>query len=126
MIPAGELVGLAAQRHGDALSLLAAADHREAERLGHGREQLVVLAEAEILDRRAAGERHALELDRAADPRAPRELRRVGREPVRDVELRVRDRGEAAALLEPERRARVTAEPELRARAAQRARDDEQ
>src|ERR1041385_3739529 len=60
VVPAGELVRLAAEREHDALALLASPDRREAEVVRDRREQLVVLAEAEILDRRALGERYAL------------------------------------------------------------------
>ena len=75
--------------------------------LGDGREQLVVLAEAEVVDRRAVGERDAVELDHAADARAAREVAGVDGDPVRDVEHRVRGPREVPALVDPERRADV-------------------
>ena len=84
------------------------------------REQLVVLAEAEVVDRRAVGERDAVEVDHAADARAAREVAGVDGDPVRDVEHRVRVAAEAPALLEAQRRpdvraARGTRRPRRRA-----------
>jgi ATP-dependent DNA helicase DinG len=54
--------------------------------LRNGREELVILAEAEILDRCPFGERHPLELDHATDTRAGRDVTCVLGESVRDVE----------------------------------------
>ena len=73
------------------------------------REQLVVLAEAEVVDRRARRERHAVELDHAADARAAGEVPGVDRDAVGEVEHRVRGAREPLALGEPERRADVAA-----------------
>src|SRR3954468_18710288 len=126
VLPPAECYGLAARADFDARALLAAADHGEPERVRRGREQLVVLAEADVLLCRAFGERDALELDRDLAPGTIRDVGRVGREAVRDVEQRVSDGGQAAAFLEPQRRACMTAFPERRAGGAERPGDDQQ
>ena len=54
--------------------------------------------------RRAVGERDGVEVDLEPAARALGDVPRVEAEAVGDVEHRVRDRGEATALLEPERR----------------------
>src|SRR5438045_8919874 len=82
VVPAGELVPVAVQGHRDALALLAAADDSEVERVRRGGEELVVFAEADVVDRRALGERHPLELDRTADAAAARDVRGVRGEAV--------------------------------------------
>ena len=88
---------LAVQQQLDAFARLDAADHREAARVGDRGEQLVVLAEAEVVDRRAGRERHPVELDHAAHARAAGEVAGVDREPVGDVEHRVRAAARAAS-----------------------------
>src|SRR4051812_5682220 len=127
VLPAAERVRLAVEEELDAVALDDAADDgvvcsSSVDR----REQLVVLAEAEVIDRRALGERDAVEVDHAAHPRATRELARVDGDPVGDVEHRVRGRPQAPALAEAQRGPQVGGAPERRARAAERARDDEQ
>ena len=96
MLPAGEARRLAAEEHGDALAVLDAADDRcSVPRSANRGEQLEVLAERR--DRRASRrrERHALELDHAADARAARDVAGVDGEAVRDVEQRVCGRARA-------------------------------
>ena len=94
-------------------------------RLRHGREQLEVLAETEVVDGRPVCERNALELDDAAHARAARDVAEVDREPVRDVHLRVRAARELASLVDPQRRPDVAAVAERGAGRAERAGDDE-
>ena len=110
----------------------------KSEGIGRGREQLVVLAEADVVELRALGERDALELDHEADAGALRDVAGVSREPVREVEHRGRHPSEALSLLDAvrHRRQRAVAErdsggaerpgqdddvPGLRARAARHA-----
>jgi len=69
VLVAAELVGLAAAQEEHALALLAAADHREVQRVRRGGEQLEVLAEAEVVDDRPRREGDAVELDHAPDSR---------------------------------------------------------
>src|SRR5581483_8019097 len=88
-------------------------------------QKLVVLAEAEVVDRSPGRERDELEVDHAANARAPGEMTRVDGDAVGDVEHRVRDSGELATFVEPERRSRVRLPPECRAGCAERAGDDE-
>ena len=57
-------------------------DDREAERVRRRREQLVVLAEAEVVE--LTRERHGVEVDHDAAARATGEMTGVHREPVRD------------------------------------------
>ena len=85
----------------DALAFLAAADDVEV-RLGEGCEKLEVLAEAEVVDRGALGERDPIELDHAADPRTVRDVPGVAGNPVGDVQHGVCRLREAAPFLEPE------------------------
>src|SRR5215208_5786442 len=66
VLPPAQLMRVAAQEELHTLAALDAADDRERSGLGDRREQLEVLAEAEILDARARRERDALELDHAA------------------------------------------------------------
>ena len=97
--PSRRVRRLAAQRELDACALLAAADHREAERVGRRREQLVVLAEADVVERRArrrAGRARAR--SRGGQPERCAMWPASAREPVGDVEHRGRDRARAASL----------------------------
>jgi hypothetical protein len=96
VIPARELVGAALEEEGDSVSSLAAPDLDEPTRLDHGGQELVVLPEAQIIELGSTRERHAFEIDDAADSRAGREVTRVDREPVGDIEQRV---GVAGKLL---------------------------
>src|SRR5262249_54074513 len=95
VFPARERVRLAVQAQVDALARLDAADRDTGARMGRfvfaSGEQLEVLAEPEIVDRRAGGERDAVEVDHEANARPPREMAGVDRDPVRDVEHRVGD-----------------------------------
>ena len=88
----------------DSLTLLAPADLHESAGVYDRRQQLVVLAEAEVVDRRAVGARNAIEVDDQATARALGDVCRVARDPVGDVDQRVGVRGERAAFLEPDRR----------------------
>src|SRR6516164_7968515 len=89
------------------------------------RQELVVLAEAEVAERRVFGERHTLELDDAADSGAPREVPGVGRKPVGDIEHRVCRAREGATFRQAERGPDVRPTAEGSARSAQRAGYDE-
>ncbi len=71
-------------------SLLTTADDREFEGIGSRREELVVLAEPEILYGRSFRERHLLQLDHAAHAGAVGEVTGVDAKAVGDVEHRVR------------------------------------
>src|SRR5207249_4895376 len=104
VLPAAELDPLSVVEDLDSLALLAATDLVEAPRLGDGREELVVLAEPEILERGFRRERYALELDDESAAGASRDVAGVDREPVGDVEHRRGSGGELATLVEPERR----------------------
>ena len=108
----------------DALARLDPADRREPARLRHGREQLEVLAEAEVVDGRTVCERNALELDDAAHTGAARDVAEVDREPVRDVHLGMRAARELASLVDPQRWPDVAAVSERGAGTAERAGDD--
>src|SRR3954469_1288273 len=126
VIPAGKRDRAAGEEELDALAGLATADDREALGLRDGGEQLVVLAEAEVVDGGAARERNQVEVDDHAATRARGDVSRVPGDAVGDVDHRARDAGEAKALLDADRRADVAAAlPEGRARAAERAGDDE-
>ena len=108
--------------------VLAAADRRGSRPgLGRGREQLVVLAEAEILERRALGASGTA--SRSITQRTPRargDVAGVAGEPVRDVEHRVRRARELAALGEAQRRPDEALLAKRGAGGAERAGDDEQ
>ena len=87
----------------DSLAGLEPAHDRESDRLGNGREQLVVLAEAEVVDRGSLCQGNTVEVDDAADARAAGEVAGVHRDPVRDVDHGVRGAREPLALFEAQR-----------------------
>ena len=109
VLPAAERVRLAVEQQLDALPLLDPADRREAARLRYRREQFEVLAEADVVERRALRERDALELHDAANTGASCDVAEIDREPVRDVHLRVCGASELAPLLDAQRRTRRSA-----------------
>jgi hypothetical protein len=109
----------------DARACFDPADHGEASRIGNRGEQLVVLAEAEVVDVGAGCERDGIEIDHAADAGAAREVAGVDGEPVRDVEHRVGGRAELLALGNPDRRPGEGALAECRAGCAEGAGDHE-
>ena len=104
LVPA-QLVRLAAAKEQHAFALLAAADHREAERIGRRREQLEVLAEAEIVER--SRERHRVEVDHEPAAGAAGEMAGIDGKAVRDVQHRGRDAAEPEPLVDAERRTEV-------------------
>src|SRR5262245_5662148 len=110
----------------DALSVRATADHGKPERVRRGGQQLVVLAEAEVVDGRAGRERNVLEVE--LDPAAGSggEMAGVDRQAVRDIRERMGDLGETTALLEAERRARMALLAERGARCAERPGHDDE
>ena len=73
----------------DSLAFLAAPDLHERAGVYDRRQQLVVLAEAEVVDRRAVRQRDAVEVDDDAAARALGDVGRVPRDPVGDVDQRV-------------------------------------
>ena len=107
MLPAAELDRFALEQELDSLALDAATDLGEAERIRRRGQQLVVLAEAEIGHGGLGSERNPLEVDHEPAAGAARYVRGVAAETVGEVDQRVRLRGQAAALLEAQRRARV-------------------
>ena len=125
VLPAGSSTGSTSGSH-DACAFLAAADHGEVERVGRRRKQLVVLAEAEVVDRRArrrAGRARAR--SRAGSRSAPRCARRRPRARPRCRASRVA----ARASRGPPRRAAAAARAALAergARAAERPGHDEE
>src|SRR6185437_14394189 len=80
----------------------------------------------EVVHRRPLGERYVFEIDHDLAPGASREARGVHREAVGDVRERVCDRGETAALLEPEGRPGVALLSESGAGGAERAGNDQE
>ena len=76
VLPPCHVYGLPLDADFDALALDAAADHGEVERVGSGGEQLVVLAEAEVLDGRAGRASSARGRARAGSPSERRGGRR--------------------------------------------------
>jgi len=69
MLPAAELVGLTVEKRDDTVTGLDSPDDGEAQPLwiiDRG-EQLEVLAETEVVDRRSRGEWHRVEVEHAAD-----------------------------------------------------------
>src|SRR5438105_3538322 len=117
-----ELVRPAVKGERDTLALDTAADRGEFVFLRNGGQQLVVLAEGQVLDRRARGKRDAVELDLDPAARAAGDIAGVHGEPVRDVRQRVGVGGEAAPLREPDRRTDEPACAERRSRGAERSR----
>jgi hypothetical protein len=67
VIPTPQGYGLASQPDFDAAALLAATDDPEASRVGHGGQQLVVLAEPDLVELSSFGQWNVLEVDRATD-----------------------------------------------------------
>ncbi len=124
--PFGELVGLPVQQQRDSFAVLAAADLVEAGRLRDGCEQLVVLAEAELVQRRAVSERYALQLDDEPAAGALGEALGVEGEAVGDVEHRVCDPRERHPLVQPDRRPCVATLSERRSRSPERPGDHEE
>src|SRR5213075_2128430 len=100
VLPACELDRRSPQPDLDALALDAAADHREAQGVSRRRQQLVILAEAEVLEGRAGRQRDLLQLELEPAAGACRQVVRVHRETVRDVGQGVRGGGQTATLLE--------------------------
>jgi hypothetical protein len=119
VLPASEL-GL------DSLAFLAATDNGEAAAFGDGGEQLVVLAEGEIVDGGARRERDRIDVEHDPAARPLGDVRRVGADAVRDVEQRMRRQRQPLPLVEPQRRTGVALLPERGAGGAERAGDDEQ
>src|SRR3954471_23605890 len=103
MVPPAQIYELPSGSDLHAASFLAAADHREAERVGGRGEHLVVLAECEVVERGTVGLRHAVEIDYDAAARAFGDVRRVPADSVGDVEQRVRNRSEPLALVAAKR-----------------------
>src|SRR5262245_41621546 len=99
MLPRPEYDGRPVPDELHAFALLAATDHCKAVGPLDCSQQLVVLAEGEILDLRTRRERHRVELENHSAARTGGNVACVSRDPVRDVEHRVRVRGEAAAFL---------------------------
>src|SRR6476660_6510210 len=104
MLPPCHVYDLASIADCHPLPLGAAPDDREAERVGSRREQLVVLAEAEVVGARSRRERYVLQLALEPATRTCREVACVDGEAVRDVGQRVGDGGQAAALFQTQRR----------------------
>src|SRR5215208_5711661 len=125
VLPTRQLYGLATEPDCDALARNAPADDGEAEVVGGGREELVVLAEREIGDRRAGREGDALEVELEAAEGAARDVAGIHRQPVRDVGQGMRGGCEQPALAQAHRRAGVTLLAERRSCGAQRAGDDD-
>src|SRR5262245_9924018 len=103
MLPTRQLYGLAPETDCDALALDATADDREAEVVGGCSEQLVVLAEGEIVDRRTRSEGNPLQVELDPAPGATRDVAGVDRQPVRDVGQRVRACGKKPPLPQSQR-----------------------
>src|SRR5438067_4595972 len=82
VLPARELEGPAVVEQLDAGALLAAADLGEARWLKRRREELVVLAEAEIAELGAFGQRNKVEVDHDPAAGALGNVRGVDRDPV--------------------------------------------
>ena len=125
MLPAPQLVRLAVEQQLDAVTFLAAPDLHERAGVYDRRQQLVVLAEAEVVDRRAVRQRDAVEVDDEAAARALGDVGCVARDPVGDVDQRVRVRRQRATFVEPDRRPRELAAAKGRTGGAERAGDDE-
>src|SRR4051812_17811167 len=127
VVPTAQVVRLAVQREHDALALGAAADLAEGD-LGvrrDRREQLVVVAEAEVGDGRTLRTANVLELDLDSAAGAGREVGGVDREAVGDIEHRGGRLGEQHALFDTERRPDEAALAERGAGRSEGAGDDE-
>src|SRR6185369_16796858 len=116
---------LSAEADFDALAVGATAEHREAKRVRRRREQLVVLAEAEVLDGHARDQRDVLEVELDPAARAGGEVAGVHRQPVGDIRQRVSDGAQPATFFEPERRPGLAALAEGSACAAERTGHDD-
>src|SRR5215208_5910122 len=125
MLVPSEVDRLAFPEHDDSFTRFAAADLGEPDRILDGSEQLEILAEAEVGELRVCRQRHALELDHDLHARPPRQVGSVPLDSVRDVQQRVRVRGEAAALLEAQRWTEVMAAAKRGAGPTERTGDDE-
>ena len=90
--PSSELVRLPVEQQLDALARLTAADLHERAGVYDRRQQLVVLAEAEVVDRRAVRQRHAIEIDHETAAGPLGDMGCIARDPVGDVDERVRMR----------------------------------
>src|SRR5262245_720483 len=126
MLPTRQLYGLAPETDCDALALDATADDREAGVVGGCSEQLVVLAEGEIVDRRTRSEGNPLQVELDAAPGAARDVAGVDRQPVRDVGQRVRGCGKKPPLPQSQRRTCVAMLAESRTGRAERPGHDDQ
>ena len=120
MVPASELVRLAAQRQLDAPARLDPADDRKAEGLRRGGKKLIVLAETDIVELRSRGKGHALQLDHESHAGAHGDMAGVAREAVRDVEHRGRDARQPFPFLDAVRHRRQRPRTERRACGAER------
>ena len=127
VLPAGELDGSPAWRSATPSPASHAADDREASGLGNRGEQLEVLAEAEVVRARARGERHAVEVDHAADsPSARARWPASAARPSEMSSIAWRRAASRAPFGEPQRRARGTrSRAEREPARAERAGDDE-
>ncbi len=122
-----ELVRRAVEEERHASALLAATDHGEPAGLHDRSEQLVVLAEPEVVDRRAGRERHAVELDDDAAARPLGDVTSVdARSRPRCRAARARAPASIAAFVEPDRRPGKASVAKRCARGPERAGDDEQ
>ena len=90
MLPPGEGYGSALVADFHPTARFAAADDREPARVGRSGEQLVVLAEGQVLMCRAGGEWNLFELDHQPAAGASGDMARVSRQAVREIEHRVR------------------------------------
>ena len=107
MLPARKRVRLSADEELDALAGLDTSDNGETMRIVDGGEQLVVLAEAEVVEPCAGRQRNSVELDDAPHTGTTREMGDVDGKAVRDVEQPVSDAPEPPALVDPKRRTQV-------------------
>src|ERR671936_2170663 len=125
VVPAAEFDGLSAVQEFHSLAFFTAPDLVETTRFGDGGEELVVLAETDVLKPGAGRERHAVEVDDEAAARARGDVARVDGDAVGNVEHRGRVRSELAALVEPERRPDIALRAKGGASCAERPRHDE-
>src|SRR5438132_643336 len=123
VLPGRELHRPAAEQELDSLALLAAADGREPTGLRQRRQELVVLAEAEVVGRGAGRERDAVELEHDPAARAFGDVPRIDSQTVGEVEHRVSLRGELLAFFDPQRRPDVAAFAESDAGSSERTGD---
>src|SRR5205085_6096625 len=102
------------------------ADDDETAGILDGREQLVVLAESEVVDGRSVGARNVRELDLDSASRTAREVSGVDREPVGHVDHRVRALRELQTFDDPQRRSGERLLAERGTACAERSRHDEE